>query len=396
MDILASVKQLALAADDASRGAIIDQLNHLARELESPQDCLQRLLCQSITLSIVRSGCDLGVFSHLVNSDRPLSSAELAGRSGSSPLLLSRLLRYLASADVVGEIAPDNYTATNTTRILASPDSQSTVYHLFDVVVPCVVAMPEFLKDHGFADVSSAADCAFNRAHRTEQSFFEWLPTQVEQFAHFNRFMRVQREGMATWLDVYPFLEAATAVATGQQRVLFVDVGGGVGHQAVALRRALPADVEGRIVVQDQAPLIAQALPCKGVEQTAHDFFTPQPVVGARIYYMRSIMHDWDDDDAVRILGHLRDAMVGEGKVEPDEENEPPSLLLIDDVVLPESATHWHAAQMDVIMMAVLAARERTMAQWEALLPRAGLQIRRVFRYIERSGHSVIECVRVD
>ena len=56
MEILASVRERALTADEASRKAIIDQLNHLARELETPQDCMQRILyqvCNSAVLTRV-------------------------------------------------------------------------------------------------------------------------------------------------------------------------------------------------------------------------------------------------------------------------------------------------------------------------------------------------------
>lgn len=255
----------------------------------------------------------------------------------------------------------------------------------FDVIAPCIAAMPDFLKEHGYRDSQDPADCAFNRGHKTSQQCFSWYPSQPEMFAHFNRFMRVQREGMPTWLDKYPYVEAARAAA-GPEQVLFVDVGGGIGHQSVALRRALPADVTGRIIVQDLPALVEQAAPRRedGVEHMVHDFFTAQPVRNARMYYMRNIMHDWRDEDAVVILRNVREAMGEE------------SVLLIDDMVLPNSGTHWHAAQLDIVMMAALAARERTRREWEELVPRAGLRLQRVYRYTESLGDSIIECVRDD
>lgn len=255
----------------------------------------------------------------------------------------------------------------------------------FDVIAPCIAAMPDFLKEHGYRDSQDPADCAFNRGHKTSQQYFSWFPSQPEMFAHFNRFMRVQREGMPTWLDEYPYVEAARAAA-GPEQVLFVDVGGGIGHQSVALRRVLPADVTGRVIVQDLSAAIEQAAPRRedGVEHMVHDFFKAQPVRNARMYYMRNIMHDWRDEDAVVILSNLREAM-GEK-----------SALLIDEMVLPNSGTHWHAAQLDIVMMAALAARERTRREWEELVSRAGLRMRRVYRYTESLGDSIIECVRDD
>lgn len=52
MDPLASIREKALAADEDGRRAIIDQLTGLAHELESPEDCMQRLMyevCDDIT-----------------------------------------------------------------------------------------------------------------------------------------------------------------------------------------------------------------------------------------------------------------------------------------------------------------------------------------------------------
>jgi len=37
-----------------------------------------------------------------------------------------------------------------------------------------------------------------------------------------------------------------------------------------------------------------------------HDFFEPQPIQGARVYFVRVVLHDWDDDHAIKILKNLR------------------------------------------------------------------------------------------
>ena len=38
------------------------------------------------------------------------------------------------------------------------------------------------------------------------------------------------------------------------------------------------------------------------------DFFQPNPVKNAAIYFMRAILHDWPDSICLTILKHLRDA----------------------------------------------------------------------------------------
>lgn len=249
------------------------------------------------------------------------------------------------------------------------------------MVMPCVAAMPDFFKERKYQDSENPADCAFNKAFKSDLMAFQWYPQHPELFAHFNRFMSVQRAGMPTWLDKYPFLDRAKA-ATQPEQPLFIDIGGGIGHQSVALRGALPAEVKGRIVVQDQPPLIAQSIQCEGVEQMVYDFFTPQPVAGANMYYMRNILHDWSDALCLQILGHVRDAM-----------NED-SVLLIDEMALPNVGAHQRASQLDMVMMSALAARERTQQQWEELLPKAGLRIRKIYQYTTLLCDSIIECVK--
>ena len=193
--------------------------------------------------------------------------------------------------------------------------------------------------------------------------------------------MTIQRFDMPTWLDKYPYQDKSSGLAP--QQTLFVDVGGGLGHQSAALRKALPEDVTAPIVVQDQPQMVAQALQTPGVENTGHDFFTPQPIKGARIYYMRNIIHDWSDENSVIILRHIADAMA------------PDSVLLIDEMVVPDVKAHWQATQLDLLMMSALASCERTKAQWEALIPETGLKINKIYKYTDSLEDSIIECVKV-
>ena len=69
------------------------------------------------------------------------------------------------------------------------------------------------------------------------------------------------------------------------------------------------------------------------------------------------------------------------------------SLILIDEMVLPETGVHWHAAQHDLTMMSCLAAMERTQKQWHELLGKAGLRIQKIAPYTEETRESVIVAV---
>jgi hypothetical protein len=99
----------------------------------------------------------------------------------------------------------------------------------------------------------------------------------------------------------------------------------------------------------------------------AGGFFEGVPK-GADLYLMKSILHDWDDANAVRLLQRCRQAM-GAG-----------ARLLVIERVLPERLSvlpdHRALARSDLNMLAGLAGRERSTVEYQALFERAGLVLR--------------------
>ena len=121
------------------------------------------------------------------------------------------------------------------------------------------------------------------------------------------------------------------------------------------------------------------------IEFVEHDFFTPQPVKDADVYLLRMVIHDWADEDAVRILKELTKVMKGDSKI------------VIMDMVLPipgTSSLTFEAAlrQKDLTMRQALNAKEREVEDWHALIRKVdeGLQIVAI-RRPEGSQHSIIE-----
>ena len=92
------------------------------------------------------------------------------------------------------------------------------------------------------------------------------------------------------------------------------------------------------------------------------------------------MLHDWTDDDARRVLATCRAAMG------------PGSRLLVVEAILPERAADQPAViRMDLHMLVLLGARERTEAQLRRLLADAGFELRRVVPTRSPAGLSVIE-----
>lgn len=78
---------------------------------------------------MVKIGCDLGVFKTLAGHDGPLSTKELAEPSGADPLLLNRIMRYLASNRLVVETSKDYFASTKATYALADSRIEGGLGH---------------------------------------------------------------------------------------------------------------------------------------------------------------------------------------------------------------------------------------------------------------------------
>jgi len=165
-------------------------------------------------------------------------------------------------------------------------------------------------------------------------------------------------------------------------------VGGGYGILLGAVLRAAP---ELQAVLVDQPGVVEQArrrLEAEGVagrcELVAGDFFASVPA-GADAYLLSRVLHDWVDDDARRLLATCRSAMA------------PESRLLIVEALLPERARDQPAViRMDLHMLVLLGAHERTEAQYRRLLGETGFRVARVVPTASPAGLSVIEAVPAD
>ncbi|KAH7409862.1 putative O-methyltransferase [Phaeosphaeria sp. MPI-PUGE-AT-0046c] len=139
-----------------------------------------------------------------------------------------------------------------------------------------------------------------------------------------------------------------------------VDIGGSLGDVGFELASAFPSL---HITVQDLPEVIAQCKPQGGVnvEFAAHDFFQEQPVKHADVYVLRWILHNWPDAYCHKILQALVPALKKGAKV-----------LVMDGVtppmgVLPNTVER-KVREMDVTMMEIGNAKERSEEEWKALV----------------------------
>jgi orsellinic acid C2-O-methyltransferase len=167
---------------------------------------------------------------------------------------------------------------------------------------------------------------------------------------------------------------------------LVVDVGGGAGELLASVLARHPA---ARGILFDLAPALVYAPPVLG-RHGVHErcalqegsFFDGLPPQGD-LYLMKSVLHDWGDEQAALILDRCRMAM------------KPGSRLVLVERPLPErvgtTPEDRALARSDLNMLVGLAGRERTLAQYCGLIERSGLALQRTQKLA--AGFSAIEVV---
>jgi hypothetical protein len=290
----------------------------------------------------------------------PKTVAELASACGAHAPTLERLLRALTSIEMFQRTPDGRYRNSPLTEVLRSDHPQSLRSEGMFLPAPFLWAPLGELSES-----VRTGEPAFERVFG--QSFFSYLGDHPDEAAVFDRVMTQE----IIWTT--PALLRAYDFSRFKQ---LVDVGGG---QGVFLSNILAATPQLQGVLFDQPQVVAEARELlKGtvaarVKIVGGSFFDLVPE-GGDAYVLRRVIHDWEDEDAVKILGNVRLAMGRDG-----------TLLLVENLI--DSAVR-PAGLMD-LMMLVLGGRERTEADFRSLLQSAGFSLSRV---IPAGAYCLIEC----
>lgn len=213
-----------------------------------------------------------------------------------------------------------------------------------------------------------------------------WLPwSDLEYSVRTGKPAAPKSLGMSVWEyykknseEGFQFAEAMSGMsAMALQAVLaaysfagakkVVDVGGSHGaFLAAVLQRE--SDARGVLfdrpeVVEGAGATLAGAGVADRVERIGGSFFESAPA-GGDTYLLKHILHDWNDDECVTILRHVREAMSPTARVVVVE-------MLVSDAPSP-------APLLDLNMLVMLTGKERTADEFGALFARAGLALARV------------------
>jgi hypothetical protein len=299
-------------------------------------------------------------------ASEPRSAAELAGPMRVHGPSLQRFMRTLASLGILTEQPEQRYALTalgEALRIGALGSGRGTVLTLGGGWV-------QRSFEHLVYSIQTGKT-GFEKAHG--MPLFEYLAQHPEEASLFSETM-VGLHGQEP-----PAVAAAYDFSTFNT---IVDVGGATGNMLAAIltRHAGPRGVLFDLphVVANAPALLKERGVSDRVTIESGDFFKTVPF-GGDAYLLSHIIHDWEEDQCLTILKHIRKAMNPNGR------------LLIVEMVLPEGDTPHPGKMLDMIMLLVSGGRERTQGEYGLLLSKGGFKLTRVVP--THSAVSIVEAV---
>lgn len=314
----------------------------------------------------VGAAVELGLPEQLAGG--PRTAADLAAEAGAHEPSLRRLLRALVAMGVVTEDASGRFAMTPLGEELRN-DRLGPLARLF--------SREQHWRSWARLDHSiRTGERSFDFVHGMRN--WDYYATHPEEGAIFDAAMSANSRAVSKAVaNVYDF----------SRFPIVGDVGGGDGTLLIEILHRNPTV---RALLFDRPDVIDRAkkrLSESGVldrcQLVGGSFFDTVPT-GAGVYLMKSIIHDWDDDEVEKILERCRAAVGNTG-----------ARLLLVERVLPE---HIDAEALDTLlsdlnMLANPGGRERTGAQYGALLARAGFMLERIIP--TGTPHEILESVPV-
>ncbi|KAI0102148.1 S-adenosyl-L-methionine-dependent methyltransferase [Nemania sp. FL0031] len=329
------------------------QLEDLQRLVEGPEKFYRHFLIR---------GCELGAFQLALNfnfftivpAQGEISLQELASKVGLDENRTSRVIRLLITHRFFQELKPGFISHNSFSIALQDEELRSVVHYSLDETIKAAVESGASLKTDPYG--SDSVHCPFYQRHGAPIfQYFTKHPERAGRFAKAMAGWRRMENSVTELRDNFPWEQLKGTV---------VDIGGGSGHVSIILAKEFP---HLSFVVQDETEDMlnkGQELLTDDVRERVSfakaDLFKPQPYKGAAAYLIRQCVHNWADHDVVKMSKAV-------------------TSLLINDIILPEPGTVprlWEREmrQADMVMMMIFGAKQRTKAEFEALLKEADLR----------------------
>jgi hypothetical protein len=311
---------------------------------------------------ILYAGAVLGIFDHL-SRDNAKQATAVAAELHVDAELLYRLMRALASLGLLIENDARDFATSELGELFRSDHPQSLRYRVLCTEAPEHYAIWKHLPDI----ISDGKQDGFIREFGAPG--FEYARVNMRYRRAFDRAMTshsvTQSQLVIEALQDYDFSSIRT----------ICDIGGGHGHLMCTLLKAHP-HLSGTVLDLPEAfddPSELWAIRLSFEDRCTYvggDMFKEVPPADA--YCLKMILHDWSDQECVRILLNLTKAVLCGGRV-----------LIVEHVVPGPGQPHF-AKLFDIQMMCGTTGRERTEDEYIRLLETAGWKHNRTWYPADR------------
>jgi hypothetical protein len=313
---------------------------------QPPGGPLMQMLMGPFVAQAVYVAAELGLADRLADGPRP--ARQLAQECGVDPDALHRVLRCLAAVGVFVEVDRDTYGPNELGGLLreGAPGGLRNTALVFGGET--FRAFGEIM--HSVRTGRPAFEKVFG------EPFYDHIARDERLNRRFDQVVAETNRPVGELLRRAD-LGGATCVA---------DLG---GRHGALLAELLTAHPHLRGILYDLPETVAEAakhLAAAGVvdrcDIVAGDFFRAVPA-DADVYVLARCLHNWGDDDALRILRSVRAAMADGDR------------LLVVERILPGDGAYSLGKVFDLVMLVALGGRERTAEEYQSLLARAGLRV---------------------
>jgi hypothetical protein len=339
-------------------------------DASSPHQQLDRMITGYWLSQAIYAAAKFGIADLLAASSAPRTIDDLAAATSTNPDALYRLLRALASASIFVEGPSRHFSLTPLAEPLQSnvPGSKRALALMmgdeqFHAWIELVYSIQTGQK---------AFDKVFG------QPIFDYLGQHHDKAQVFDAAMvGIHGRESGEVLQAYDFSQFKT----------LVDIGGGNGSQLIAVLEANPA-LRGvlfdlpHVIERARAPIAAACLSDR-CELIPGSFFESVPAISADgpvAYFMRHIIHDWDDERSLTILRNCHRAMPADAR-----------LLLVESVIPPGNEP-FAGKFLDLVMLLIPGGKERTADEYRTLFAQAGFELTQIVP--TSSEVSIIEAVK--
>jgi hypothetical protein len=309
---------------------------------------LFRLINSFQVSQAIRVAATLRLADHLALGAKTVD--ELAVMSNAHAGALRRLLKALASIGVFREFEHDRFALT-TISVFLCTDAAGTHAPWAEFVGLTHV----WQAWSGLLHAVRTGSTAFDHVHGC--GVWEYRAGHPEENLIFDRAMAAGTERYA---------DAIMSVCDFGRFSHIVDIGGGDG---MFLEKILAAHAPLHGTVFDQPHIVAQAksrLAAGGFADrctaVGGNFFSSVPE-GRDVYLLKWILHDWNDEDCVRILRSCRRAMKPDGR------------LIVVEHVAGSAEDPPDGRFLDLMMLVMTGGRERTKEEFAKLFAAADLRL---------------------